>query len=311
VQPDEPRRSASAGRDRFERDARRVGRDERRGLRLFSMAANSERWPRPFSKIASMITSARATPSPATSGNQPVEGIATTARVLEPLREELPGPLHRRPEALRVLVLQRHGEAAQRAPRGDVAAIVPGRPRARARPWRPFLAEALRRSCRRNTRIRFSAVGVRIRRGDDAGEEAAPQARCRRTSANSSRIAYAPDSARGARASPTCFAACAAIGATRDRVSVSDNGSFSVRGAGSARSTPRTVFSMIRAGTASSTSPAPCLPCIDRLAGEQEVERRRCADEPRQSLDPAPAGNDAEHHLGQARRVAGSSTATR
>ncbi len=41
-------------------------------------------------------------------------------------------------------------------------------------------------------------------------------------------------------------------------------------------------------------------PRIDGLAGQQQVERGGRADEPRQALDAAPAGNDPQHHFGEA-----------
>ena len=44
---------------------------------------------------------------------------------------------------------------------------------------------------------------------------------------------------------------------------------------------------------------------VDRLAGQQQVERRGRADQPRQALHAAPAGHDAEHHFGQAEPRAG------
>ena len=70
VQADQPRRVGAARvRDVLERDARRVGGEDRVGPRAAARAsANSARFASTFSKIASMITSARATPSPATSG---------------------------------------------------------------------------------------------------------------------------------------------------------------------------------------------------------------------------------------------------
>jgi hypothetical protein len=45
---------------------------------------------------------------------------------------------------------------------------------------------------------------------------------------------------------------------------------------------------------------APGLPGIDRLAGEHHVQRRLRADPLRQPQHAAPAGNDAQHDLGQA-----------
>ena len=83
--------------------------------------------------------------------------------------------------------------------------------------------------------------------------------------------------------------------------SVNDSGKSRRRGGGNARSTPRTVFSMMRTGTHSSASPRLFrAPRIDGLAGQQQVERGGRADEPRQALDAAPAGNDPQHHFGEA-----------
>ena len=92
------------------------------GLAFASSAAKSARLASRFSKIASMTTSARATPSPATSGISRSVASRTRRGVLQALGEELRRARHRRRQALGVLVLQRHREAAQRAPGGDVAA---------------------------------------------------------------------------------------------------------------------------------------------------------------------------------------------
>ena len=75
---------------------------------------------------------------------------------------------------------------------------------------------------------------------------------------------------------------------------------------GSALSTPRAVFSMIRAGTHSSAMPSR----FARRASivrpvSMQVERRRRAGEPRQPLHAAPAGHDAQHHFGQPEPRAG------
>ena len=111
------------GGDVLQRDARRVG---ARGSRPASpwprAAANSARLASRFSKIASMMTSARATPSPATSGIRRSVASRTRRGVLQALGEELRRARHRRREPPGVLVLQRHRESAQRAPGGDVAA---------------------------------------------------------------------------------------------------------------------------------------------------------------------------------------------
>ena len=55
------------------------------GFAVASSLANSARFASRFSKIASMITSACATPSPRDVGNQAVERVAHAARIAQAL----------------------------------------------------------------------------------------------------------------------------------------------------------------------------------------------------------------------------------
>src|SRR5882762_3289997 len=55
-------------------------------------------------------------------GNQPVERVPNPGFVAQPALEKLGRALHRRREALRRLVLERHRQAAHRAPGGDISA---------------------------------------------------------------------------------------------------------------------------------------------------------------------------------------------
>ena len=69
VEPDERDRVGERLRDLLQRDARRIGREHRvRPAPSSPPPRTAARLASTFSKIASMITSARATPSPATSG---------------------------------------------------------------------------------------------------------------------------------------------------------------------------------------------------------------------------------------------------
>ncbi len=71
----------------------------------------------------------------------------------------------------------------------------------------------------------------------------------------------------------------------------------------SASAARRATSSRIGAGHTSSTSPALQRPRrLERAARQDQVERRREADEPRQPLRAARAGQEPEHHLGQAER---------
>ena len=95
-------------------------------------------------------------------------------------------------------------------------------------------------------------------------------------------------------------------------LSVSDSGSGSVRGGGSAFSTPRTVFSMMRAGTASSTMPSflalrasTVLPVSMRSSAAGAPASRG-----RRFMPPQP-GTIPSITSGRPSRVPGSSTATR
>ena len=92
------------------------------GFAFASTAANSARLASRFSKIASMIDVGARHAVAGDVGDEPVGRIADAARILQALGEELRRARHRRREPLGVLVLQRHREPAQRAPRRDVAA---------------------------------------------------------------------------------------------------------------------------------------------------------------------------------------------
>ena len=191
VQPDEPRRVGERRRDFLERDARRVGREQRRRLRL--LLDGSEQRPLGLDVLEDRLddhVGARDAVA-CDVGNQPVEGVATAARILEPLREELAGPLHRRPEALGVLVLQRHGEAAQRAPGRDVAAHRPGADHVHVvGPGTPLLAEALETLLQAEHADQVLRRRRAEQRATDAGSVGGTASALPSYFANSSRIAY-------------------------------------------------------------------------------------------------------------------------
>ena len=93
------------------------------GFSCGSRRAYSSRLASRFSKIASITTSALATPSPATSACQPRQRLARASRRSGiTLLEELARALHGGRDVLLVAILQRHGQAARRAPARDVAA---------------------------------------------------------------------------------------------------------------------------------------------------------------------------------------------
>ena len=92
------------------------------GFAFASSAANRLRLASTFSKIASMIDVGARDAVAGDVGNQPVGRVADAPRIAQALGEELRRAAHRRREPLRVLVLQRDRQPAQRAPRGDVAA---------------------------------------------------------------------------------------------------------------------------------------------------------------------------------------------
>ena len=173
-----------------------------------STSAKSARLASTFSKIASMITSARAMPSPATSGIR--RSSASRARRGSRRRSANSFAARFIAGARRcgVLVLQRHGEAAQRAPRGDVAAHRAGADDVHVRrPAAPRrLPSAFRRSCSWNTRIRLAAVGVaQQRRRSMRGRRRRAPAHRRRSAPTDRGSRRARDSARAARASrPAC-----------------------------------------------------------------------------------------------------------
>ena len=86
-------------------------------------AAKSARLASTFSKIASMIDVGARDAVARDVGNQPVASHRATRRgSRRRSAKSFAGALHRRREPLGILVLQRDREAAQRAPRGDVAA---------------------------------------------------------------------------------------------------------------------------------------------------------------------------------------------
>src|SRR6516162_663450 len=74
-----------------------------------------------FSKMASITRSAAATPSPATSAQSPARRCALR-RVAQALVEELLGTFQRRLDVLGGAIFERHREAAQRRPGGDIPA---------------------------------------------------------------------------------------------------------------------------------------------------------------------------------------------
>ena len=142
-----------------------------------------------------MMTSARATPSPATSGMSRSSASRTRSGILQPLGEQLRRASHRRREPLGVLVLQRHREAAQRAPRGDVAAHRSCADDVHVRRESPAIAflsrpNAFSRSWSLNTRIRFAAVGDCNRCAIDAGSDGGAASASPSYLTQISRIAY-------------------------------------------------------------------------------------------------------------------------
>ena len=161
------------------------------GFACFSTAANSERLASTFSKIASTITSARATPSPATSGISRSKASRRRRGSLSRCEKSLParciaGARRSAFWSCSVTVRPRSAHHAAMSPpivpaptTCTCAALVP-----------PSLPKPLRRSCRRNTRIRFSAVGVRSNEATDAGSAGGTASALPSYFANSSRIAY-------------------------------------------------------------------------------------------------------------------------
>ena len=169
VQADEARRIGQRGRDVLERNARRVRREDRAGLRL----ALERREQRALGvdvledRLDDDVGARDAVAGDVR--NQPVGRVANAARILQAIGEQLGCALHRRRQPFRVLVLQRHRQSAQRAPGGDVAAHRAGADDVHVRaPVRtsPSLPSDFRRSCSPNTRIRFAAVGRAHERRD-------------------------------------------------------------------------------------------------------------------------------------------------
>ena len=133
-----------------------------------------------FSKMASMTTSASGTPCAFDVGAQALARIGALRRLANALLEQLVRALERGLDVFRAAVLQRDGEAAQRAPRGDVAAHHAGADDVHvldaAAPLPPM---AFSRSCSRNTRTRLRAVsrGEEMRDGARFGLESLLAAR--------------------------------------------------------------------------------------------------------------------------------------
>ena len=189
------------------------------GFAFASSAANSARLASRFSKIASMMTSARAMPSPATSGISRSVASRTRRGSLQPAREQLRRAGHRRREPLGVLVLQRDGQAAQRAPRRDVAAHRAGADHVHVRRLEvAFLAQRLQPLLqpedadqvggRRRLEQRRDRRRIGRRHGERVAVVLRPRGRGSRT---------APDSARAARAwRPACAPARRSTGAPAD-----------------------------------------------------------------------------------------------
>ena len=261
-----------------------------------------------------MITSARAMPSPAHVRDQAIVRVAHAPRIAQTFGEQLPGALHRRRQSLGILVLQRDGEAAQRAPGGDVPAHRAGTDHVHMRRLSvAVLAETLQAflqaehadqvRCRRRAEQRRDRRGIGRRRRERIAVVLDPEIEHR----VGRRIVLAPRALRDLLRlpAPRCSGARAAAAS-------SDSGKPSLRGAGSARSTPRAVFSMIRARHAL-VGDAELLRAarVDGLAGEQQVERGRRAREPRQPSMPPQPGTMPSITSGRPRRVPGSSTTTR
>ena len=139
-----------------------------------------------------MITSARATPSPATSGISRSVASRTRRGSFSRSAKSFAGALHRGREPRGVLVLQRDGEPAQRAPRRDVAAHRPGADdvHVRAVSAAVVLAERLQPLLQREHADQVAAVGRRSNRCIEAGSSGGARERIAVVAlAHSSRIA--------------------------------------------------------------------------------------------------------------------------
>ena len=155
------------------------------GFAFASSAANSARLASRFSKIASMMTSARATPSPATSGIRRSVGVADAARILAAARAKsfaaraIAGASRSAFWSCSVTVRPRSAHHAAMSP-----PIVPAPTTCTCAALKsPSLPSDFKRSCSPNTRIRLAAVGVFEQRRDRrrVGRRVR-RARCRRTS---------------------------------------------------------------------------------------------------------------------------------
>ena len=144
------------------------------GFALASSAANRLRLASRFSKIASMMTSARATPSPATSGIS--RSVASRTRRGSFSRcaksfaaRPIAGARRSAFWSCSVTVSPRSAHQAAMSP-----PMVPAPTTCTCAALNsPSLPSDFRRSCSRNTRMRLAAVGVFSSDGTDEGSEAA------------------------------------------------------------------------------------------------------------------------------------------
>ena len=161
------------------------------GFAFRSSAANSVRLASAFSKIASMITSARATPSPATSGIR----RSTASRTRRGSRSRSAKSLAARCIAgasrcafwsCSVTLRPRNAHHAAMSP-----PIVPAPTTCTCAALNsPSLPRPFSRSCRWNTRIRFAVVGVLSSAGIDAGSDGGAASASPSCFTHRSRIAY-------------------------------------------------------------------------------------------------------------------------
>ena len=149
-------------RELLEHDARRIGRQQR--IRLSSCGSSraySSRFASRFSKIASMTTSACATPLPSTSLSIARSSCRASLRFGISLREERARTIERRRDVLQFAILQRHSQAARRTPSRNIATHHAGAHDVHVLGglYRRLAAD-FSRSCRKNTRTRLREVDV-------------------------------------------------------------------------------------------------------------------------------------------------------
>ena len=168
-----------------------------------SRRAYSSRFASRFSKIASMTTSALRDAVALHVGLQARQRLIALRLHRDSASRRTARALERRRDVFRFAILQRHGQAARRAPRRNVAAhdacaddvhvLGAGSP--------PALPADLSRSCRKNTRTRLREVGVHSSSRHRARFGFIARGRlCRRAAATARSTRTEQGSDRGARA---------------------------------------------------------------------------------------------------------------